>query len=238
MVDSFLDHYKLAGFSRNAFYILERLVSVIYTWEDFSKNCCELINQLEIDLEYIDLEDLTDVKLTKDGKKVYKVKKFIQYILTKITLLGKEMTFILSSQPSRARMDAVFAIDKQEDYYRDILNAKYYYKVQGGKFITMNEETEKQKMFALGTGEDILRSMMANYKRTRTLLNAFKSRKGDRTKIAGFRKEAGVLGKDRVAGSGIQRRIVESLRQKILNERFEREREMAEIKLKKKLENE
>jgi hypothetical protein len=233
-VNDFLDHYKVSGFSRNIFYVLERLVNVIYTWEDFSKQACELINQVEVDINDIEWEDLTEETRNAKDKKRISIKSQIQYILSRTTILCSEMLFLFNSQPGRGQMNATFSIKQEDDYYRKHLNSRYTYMYQGDRLIAMKNE-DVQSKFSIGSGDDILRNMMTNYKRTRTLLNAFKTRKGANKKIAGFKQEAGVLGKKRTEGTGISVGIVSSIRARILNERQEREKEIAEQKRLKKL---
>ena len=58
--NNFLSHYKSSGFSRNIYYLLERLVQIIYTYEDYIKNVCEVINLVKIDLNNLEIEDIAE----------------------------------------------------------------------------------------------------------------------------------------------------------------------------------
>jgi hypothetical protein len=42
------------------FYILERIINVIYTFEDASKKISDLLNKLELDFEYLQKEDILE----------------------------------------------------------------------------------------------------------------------------------------------------------------------------------
>jgi hypothetical protein len=134
---------------------------------------------------------------------------------------------------------SAFSIKKEDDYYRRHLNNKYQYTYSGSKLVVMKDDDVSSK-FTIGSGDDILRNMMSNYKRTRTLLNTFKTRKkAGSANIAGLsQKNNGAMGIKRQEGSGIEVGIVNNLRSRILNERSIRHQELIDQKNKKKLKEE
>ena len=136
-------------------------------------------------------------------------------------------------------MISAFSIKKEDDYYRRHLNNKYQYTYSGSKLVIMKDDDVSSK-FTIGSGDDILRNMMSNYKRTRTLLNTFKTRKkAGSANIAGLsQKNNGAMGIKRQEGSGIEVGIVNNLRSRILNERSIRHQELIDQKNKKKLKEE
>lgn len=223
----YIDYYNTSGFSRNVYYLLERLIQIVDTWEDYAAGVEKVVGELGLQLDETWEELIEEIYDRESNQTMYlRLNENIVKMLGRVAKLCNNITTLIQVLPTKEGLRGLFRITEVSSIYRGFLDSKYSFMHKGGRIQLINSyEIDSE----VSSYNQVLRNMMAKYKTTRTLMNVAQTKNRYNAKISGFRQKNIFNSVEKNNDTGISLGLVNSLRQTIVAERAQRENEEAKI---------